>query len=160
MIQAQTLIFAWGNPSRGDDALGPEFLACIEGLAGPGVELLTDFQLQPEHATDLRGRELVLFVDASVSAPAPFGFRRVQAGRDASFTSHAMTPGAVLAAYRDAFGAEPPPAFLLAIRGERFELGEPMGDAARRNLEVAVEFARVLLGAPDPAAWDRFAALA
>lgn len=155
MIQAQTLIFAWGNPSRGDDALGPEFLARIEALAGDGVELLTDFQLQPEHAADLRGRVLVLFVDASLSCPAPFGFQRVQARRDASFTSHAMSPGAVLAAYRDAFGVEPPPAFLLAIRGERFELGEPLGEVARRNLEAAVEFARGLLTEGTPEAWDR-----
>ena len=69
------LIFAYGNPSRGDDALGPECLSAMEGwLQGNSlqsqIELLTDFQLQVEHATDLVGRRLVVFVDASVSVPA------------------------------------------------------------------------------------------
>ncbi|HEX9179813.1 MAG TPA: hydrogenase maturation protease [Burkholderiales bacterium] len=155
MSAARILVFAWGNPSRGDDALGPEFLARIEALAGTGVEFLTDFQLQPEHAADLHGRALVLFVDASVSCFAPYDFQRVEAGRDASFTSHAMSPGAVLAAYRDAFGVEPPPAFLLAIRGERFELGEDLGAVARDHLEAALEFAALLLSERTPEAWDR-----
>ncbi|MBL8482901.1 MAG: Ni/Fe hydrogenase, partial [Rhodocyclaceae bacterium] len=43
-------MFAWGNPGRGDDALGPLFAERIEALDLPGVECLTDFQLQVEHA--------------------------------------------------------------------------------------------------------------
>lgn len=152
---APTLIFAWGNPSRGDDALGPEFLRRVEPLARPGIELLTDFQLQPEHAADLQCRSLVLFVDASVNCATPFGFQRVQTERDASFTSHAMSPAAVLAAYRDAFGAEPPPAFLLAIRGMRFGLGDELSAAALEHLEAALEFAALLLAERTPQAWDR-----
>jgi hypothetical protein len=46
------LVFAWGNPSRGDDALGPLFAERIEALGLPGVECLTDFQLQVEHALE------------------------------------------------------------------------------------------------------------
>lgn len=94
-------------------------------------------------------------MDASVSCAAPFGFQRVLAGRDASFTSHAMSPGAVLAAYRDAFGAEPPAAFLLAIRGDQFELGEDLSASARDHLEAALEFAALLLSERTPEAWDR-----
>ena len=55
------VVLAWGNPSRGDDALGPEFLRAAEGIAprgGPSVEFVTDFQLQPEHALDVAGRDL------------------------------------------------------------------------------------------------------
>lgn len=146
------LVFAWGNPGRGDDALGPEFL---EGLGDRvGVERVTDFQLQPEHVTDLHGRRLVLLVDASVSVPPPFGFCRVHPRRDASFTSHAMSPEALLAAYDDIYGSEPPPCYLLAIRGEGFELGEPLGDAARRHLAAALRFVDTLLRDPTESAWD------
>lgn len=155
-MQAQTLIFAWGNPSRGDDALGPELLARLGERAG--VELLTDFQLQPEHVTDLEGRELVLFVDAGVSCAGPFSFNRVGPARDESFTSHAMSPAALLAAYRDVYHAPPPPCFLLAIRGERFELGEGLSDAARSHLEAALGLVERLLADATPAAWERFAA--
>ena len=62
-----TLVFAWGNPSRGDDALGPCFLEALEAMAPDATELLTDFQLQVEHSLDLVGRQKILFVDASVS---------------------------------------------------------------------------------------------
>lgn len=65
---APLLVLAVGNPSRGDDALGPMLLEALraEGVEGNGqVELLGDFQLQIEHVIDLRGRRAVLFVDAA-----------------------------------------------------------------------------------------------
>lgn len=135
------LIFGWGNPSRGDDALGPLFVERIEALELPGVECLTDFQLQVEHALDLRDRQRVLFVDASVNATAPFAVTAVQPRRDASFTSHALSPEAVLQAYRDVERREPPPAWLLAIRGDRFELGDDLSAAAADNLAAALAWA-------------------
>ncbi|MDP3326412.1 MAG: Ni/Fe hydrogenase, partial [Hydrogenophaga sp.] len=66
---APLLVFGWGNPSRGDDALGPLLVEQLAGLAQMSsgrLECLTDFQLQVEHALDLRGRERVLFVDAAI----------------------------------------------------------------------------------------------
>jgi len=150
------VVFAWGNPSRGDDALGPEFLQRAEVMAPPAphdVEFVTDFQLQPEHCTDLAGRDLALFVDASREAPAPFAFGAVAPARDRTFTSHAMSPGALLAAYGEAFGQPPPPAFVLAIRGERFELGAPMGATTREHLRQAVAFYERLLADIGAEAW-------
>jgi len=157
----RVVVLAWGNPSRGDDALGPEFLRRAEALprrARTDVAWVTDFQLQPEHAADLVDRDLALFVDASAVAPAPFAFAQVTPARDRTFTSHAMSPAALLATYRDAFGA-PPPGFALAIRGERFDLGEPIGTAARGNLAAALDFAARLLARPAAAAWQAACAL-
>ena len=79
---APVLVFACGNPSRGDDALGPAFIARVEALLADEIrrgelELLTDFQLQAEHALDLVGREQVVFVDASVACVAPFAWTAV-----------------------------------------------------------------------------------
>lgn len=67
MKPAPILIIGIGNPSRGDDALGPLAIERLEALDLAGVELLTDFQLQVEYALDLAGRRRVIFVDASVS---------------------------------------------------------------------------------------------
>ena len=151
------VVLAWGNPSRGDDALGPEFLRLAEGIAPAAshhVEFVTDFQLQPEHATDLLGRDLALFVDASATAAAaPFAFGAVAPARDHTFTSHSMSPAALLAAYGAAFAEPAPPAFVLAIRGERFELGKPMGAAARENLRQALLFYERLVADPTADAW-------
>ncbi len=68
--RAPVLIIGIGNPSRGDDALGPAVVARIEELlaaeiAGGHVETLIDFQLQLEHTLDIAGRETVFIVDAS-----------------------------------------------------------------------------------------------
>ena len=142
-MTAPTLIFGWGNPSRGDDALGPLFIEHIMALASlhpewGAVECLTDFQLQVEHALDLQGRRRVLFVDASLDAPAPCSLARIEAARDASFTTHAMSPQAVLKVFADIDDGAPPPCWLLAIRGERFELGEPLSDAAQTSMQAAL----------------------
>ncbi|MFZ1641156.1 MAG: hydrogenase maturation protease [Candidatus Contendobacter sp.] len=154
------LILACGNPSRGDDALGPLFLERLAALREQrgdwdDVELLTDFQLQIEHAVDLENRALALFVDASVSGPSPYQFTRLQPARDTSYTSHALSPAAVLHVYQQINHAPPPPAFQLAIRGERFDLGEPMSVAAQANLAAALEFAGRLLALRDVETWER-----
>lgn len=134
---APKLVFAVGNPSRGDDALGPLLAERVAALGLPDVEVLTDFQLQVEHALDLVGRELVIFVDASVSAPEPYSFTPVRAARDATFTSHALSPAAVLDAYRRVVDVPPPATFVLAIRGYAFELGAVPSVGALANLEAA-----------------------
>jgi hydrogenase maturation protease len=157
----RTVVLGWGNAARGDDALGPALLERLAaaGLAGD-VELVTDFQLQPEHVLDLAGRDLALFVDASHSAPAPFAFAPVAAARDASFSSHAMSPAALLAAFAATTDAAPPAAFVLAIRGQDFDFAAPLSAAGARHLDRAATFAATLLRDPSAAAWRRLAAVA
>jgi hydrogenase maturation protease len=137
-LTAPLLIFGWGNPSRGDDALGPLLVERIEAQNLPGVECLTDFQLQVEHALDLQERRRILFVDASLAAGAPFAVTRLAPARDASFSTHAITPEAVMQVYVDLHDDDPPPCELLAIRGERFELGKALSPAAADHLAAAV----------------------
>lgn len=142
--RAPLLILGVGNPSRGDDALGPLFierantLLAREVSAGE-IELLTDFQLQIEHALDLEGRARVVFVDASVRAAPPFEFTPVTARPEGSPSTHAMSPAAVLDTHRAIVGP-PPEAWVLAIRGERFELGEDLSASARAHLDAALAF--------------------
>lgn len=144
-MTAPILVFGWGNPSRGDDALGPLFVDRIAALQLPGVECLTDFQLQVEHALDLENRRRILFVDASLDAPAPYSVRQLEPGRDASFTTHAMTPEAVMQVYVELHDEAPPPCSLLAIRGEGFELGEDISPAAASHLDAALAWAKTWL---------------
>ena len=135
--RAPILVLAIGNPSRGDDALGPALAERLEALAPPGVEVLVDFQLQVEHSMDLVGREVVVFVDAGVGTPAPYELREARPADPLAHTSHALAPGAVLAAYRRVHGIDPPDAFVLCVRGESFELGESLSAAAAAHLESA-----------------------
>jgi hydrogenase maturation protease len=136
------LVFGWGNPSRGDDALGQMFIeqaAAITGSAAScGVEYLTDFQLQVEHALDLVGREQVLFVDASLDAAPPYQVSRLHAAAERHLSSHALAPSALLQVFERLHGRPAPPCTLLAIRGSQFELGEPLGADAAANLADAL----------------------
>ena len=142
---APVLVLAVGNPSRGDDALGPALAARLEAAGLPGVEVITEFQLQVENALDLVGRERVIFIDAGSGTPAPFERRRLAAAADFLHTSHALSPEAVLATYRRVIGGDPPEAWLLCVRGESFELGERLSEAAVARLEAAwVELRRAI----------------
>lgn len=132
------LLFGYGNPGRGDDALGPLLIERIEQYRLDGTTCLTDMQLLIEHAADLAGFERILFVDADMSCQEPFEFTSVQAAQDGSYTSHALTPAALLFIYQQAYRRAAPTAFLLRIRGYAFELGNPLSARAQHNLEAAV----------------------
>jgi hydrogenase maturation protease len=134
---APMLVIAIGNPSRGDDALGPLAAERIEAMNLPDVEVLVDFQLQVEHSLDLAGRRCVLFIDASASLDEPYVLAPVEPRCDASFTSHALAPSAVLFNFQQLIG-EPPPAWVLAIRGQSFELGEGLSAPAAQALDAAL----------------------
>lgn len=151
-MTAPVLVFGWGNRSRGDDALGPLFVEQLRDALGGDdrVEFLDDYQLQVEHALDLVDRERVLFVDASLTAVAPFAVTTLHPSRDATFTTHAMSPESVMHVFRELQHAEPPPCTLLAIRGERFELGEAPTAAALEHLARAVAWGRDWLAGDAP----------
>ena len=148
------LIFGYGNLSRGDDALGPLLLEYIESHCDlSNIELLTDFQLQIEHALDLEHRSLVLFIDASVACINAFDFSQLSAAKDKSYTTHAMSPAAVLAVYVSIKKQTPPPSFLLCIKADSMELGEGLGLAAENNLQQACLFIKRLLQQPTLNYW-------
>lgn len=134
------LILACGNPSRGDDALGPLLIERLEGrpeFAGC-VELLWDFQLQIEHALDIAGRRRVLFVDAAATGPEPYAVLPVMPEPAIGVSTHALSPGAVLAVHARVTRDPPPDCRLLAIRGHDFALGAPLTWAAARHLDAAL----------------------
>ena len=140
------LVFGYGNESRGDDALGVLILNYIEThFSLESIDLLTDFQLQIEHALDLEQRELVLFVDASVKSDIAFEFTQLKPMRDISFTTHAISPSSVLDVYQTMKKTIPPPCFLLAIGAESFELGEDLSNNAKINFAHATKFINDLL---------------
>ena len=139
---AKLLLFGYGNPGRGDDALGPELIGRIAQLHLADVECQNDMQLQVEHVTDLAACKRVLFIDADISCAEPFDFSEISAVKDDSYTSHAMSPTALLHAYSQVYGKDAPPAFLLRIRGYDFELGDPLTGKASANLERATEKVR------------------
>ncbi len=158
-MSAPILIFAIGNESRGDDAIAPLLLRRLaawletENIA-ERFELLEDFQLQVEHATDMVGRELVLFIDAGLDTAAPYSFYRAKSDDSRTLFSHAITPEAVLSTYQQVYQQKPPPAFVLCIRGEQFELGELPTPDAEARMELAMGFLQELMREAEESSWE------
>lgn len=157
-MTAPVVVFAVGNPSRGDDAIGPtiagrlESWLAAEGLAGQ-VEVIEDFQLNIEYALDLKGRELVLFIDAGDNTADPYFFRQIHASPEPSHSTHALEPPAVLQVYLQIEGREPPSSFVLCVRGEHFELGADISPAAQQRVEAALKLLESLLRQANLADW-------
>ncbi len=154
----QLVIFGWGNVSRGDDGVGPLLLSRIEEARWAEAVTIEDWQLQLEHALDLEGAELALFLDAGTGTPAPFSFREIFPREGMTHTSHALPPESVLAVFRKVTGKTPPPAFLLCVRGESFELGDDLSEDGAERLEIAWAFLQHLDQDRSPEAWRGAAA--
>lgn len=146
-------VFGWGNSSRGDDGLGPLLLARVAETQWPDSVLIEDYQLQIEHALDLEGADLALFLDAGRNTPAPFAFAEIFPRRGLAHTSHALAPESVLAIFEQTLGRKAPPAFLLSVRGETFDLGAGLSDEGAARLEAAWAFLQRLNAARDPEIW-------
>ncbi|MEI7842444.1 MAG: hydrogenase maturation protease [Gallionellaceae bacterium] len=161
MLIPPVLIFAIGNESRGDDALGPVLLrkldAWLQAENGSNqFELLEEFQLQVENAMDMKGRRLVLFIDAGIETDVPFSFYRAQLKNTPVLYSHALEPESLLKVYEQFYQEQPPAVFILCIRGEAFELGEELSPEATERLEQAFEFSKKRLLHADANLWDQF----
>ncbi|MGO8739576.1 hydrogenase maturation protease [Rhodoblastus sp.] len=147
------VVFGWGNISRGDDAFGPLLLARVAEAQWPDSALIEDYQLQIEHALDLEGAGLALFLDAGRDTPAPFSFVEIFPRKNLTPLSHALAPESVLAIFEQILGRKAPPAFLLCARGENFELGAGLSAEGAARLEAAWKFLRQLEAARGPESW-------
>lgn len=146
----ETLVLGWGNPGRLDDGLGPALVEALAVLGLARVVVDSDYQLTMEDAAEVARYRRVLFVDADRTGPAPFHLRRLSpALQGSSFSTHSVSPAAVLALSRDLFQAEPE-AWLLGIRGYEFdEFGERLSGKAQVNLARAVALVRSAIEADE-----------
>jgi hydrogenase maturation protease len=143
------LLIGYGNPGRGDDALGPRLAEALAAEKLPDLDVAVDFQLNVENAFDLRGYDAVYFVDACVDGPAPYLFRRIAPRDPPVFSSHAASPEGVLALAKRLFDIDVP-GYVLAVRGYAFdEFGAPLSPAAEQNYHQALAFLRDHLRSSD-----------
>jgi hydrogenase maturation protease len=142
---APTLVFTWGNPSRGDDALGCLFHDELLHGDFEDVDVLTDFQLQIEHCIDLENRKRVIFVDADININSEYSLEKILPDNDSTFTTHAMSPQALMHVCSQVNQSELPECWLLKIRGFTFELGQPLSQAAQHNLDSALTATKTFL---------------
>lgn len=140
------LVIGFGNPAREDDGIGPWIAEQLEERLGreerAGVTIDADYQLTVEDAAAAAEHDVVVFVDASVEGDGPFSLTEVAPVSEVSFSSHSVTPAAVLGLAHDLFGA-PTKGYVLAVRGFSFEMfTEGMTDGGRKNAAEAFDYLR------------------
>jgi hydrogenase maturation protease len=147
----KTLLYGIGNVSRGDDAVG---ILCAERIGAwcaaeglDGVEVDATYQLQIEDAARIAEVDRVIFLDASVLPIRDIHLEPLVPVMDATHSTHAVSPGCVLALCRELYDRTPE-AYALHIRGYAFELGADLQPEAAGNLDAAVAFLREFLVAP------------
>lgn len=137
-FSARTLLLAIGNASRGDDGLGWAFAEAVEARGFPGTIELR-YQLQVEDAELCADFDQVIFVDAwKTDSPVAFSWESCFPSAEVSFTTHALSPQAVLFLCERVFDARPE-ASLLLLRGTQWELGQPLSSTAAVALEKGVD---------------------
>ncbi len=143
--EIKVLLIGYGNPARGDDALGPAVAEIIEQKKIPGVTVDSDYQLTVEDSAQVAENDVVIFVDASVDCAEPFRFEPLTAKESGGFSSHSVEPAEVVALSEKLFNS-PAKCFMLGIRGYIFEhFKEDMTEKAKNNLQKAVDFLENLL---------------
>ena len=147
MTEPRVLVLGYGNPGRRDDGLGTEAAEALGVPPMPGVDVRAALQLTIEDAADAADYDLVVFIDAARSGPAPFAVHGVAAAGEVGFTSHLVSPELVLSLCERVYGRAPR-ASLVAIRGYAFGLGEGLSVRACANLSAALAYVRDQLRTP------------
>lgn len=151
---APYLVIGWGNNLRGDDAAGRRVAETVAAWPRPDIAALPVHQLTPELADALVGVKRVVFVDA---CPAATGAAvRVEAlipadGTRSGAHGHHGDPAHLLQMAREIYGTVPQ-AWLIAIPGYHFGLGESLSPQTREGVEEALRQVDLLLAenAADP----------
>ena len=98
------------------------------------------YQLQVEDAEMIAGYPRIIFVDAwKNESEKSYEWEATRACNDFTFTTHALTPGAVLFLCEELYG-KTPEAYTLKIGGIDWELKTGLSKVAKINLEQALAF--------------------
>lgn len=137
------LVYGYGNPGREDDGLGIELMRRLEtwskqsGLSE--IDFDSNYQLNIEDAEIISDKDVVIFADASTEEIDDFTMTEVTAESEATFTTHAASPGYIVKLCMELFG-KCPSVYLLHVKGYQWEFREGISEKAEHNLQTAYEF--------------------
>jgi hydrogenase maturation protease len=148
--KVRALVIGYGNPLRGDDALGlrvADALAAIPEIAiDPFVRIETVHQLTPELAETIADAELVIFIDAAAAsadvAPGTLRCEKIDpASQSIETLGHQLTPSQALAYASVLFGAKPK-AFVASVTAASFNYGATLSPAVKEAIPSLLQWAR------------------
>lgn len=139
----RTVILAWGNDFHQDDGAGRRAAAALRDLQLPGTDIHDFNQLVPEHAELLLNADRVIFLDAFPAEPGQGPLLlplldQVAIALPRSCFGHAIQPTEVATLASDLYAARPE-AWLAAIPGFAFDLGEDLSPATEAGIRTILE---------------------
>ncbi len=147
------LLYGYGNPGRQDDGLGNVFIDRIEewikkqGIEG--IELDSNYQLNIEDAEAISGKDLAIFIDASVEDIEDYCISKVTESSEITYTTHAASPGYIVDLCKQIYG-KAPVTYLVHIKGVEWAFKEGLTEKAVSHLEMALEAIKPFLLNPQP----------
>jgi len=144
----QSIIFACGNPLRGDDGVALRVVCNLqEGYTSSETEICCAQQWTPDLAESISKSDLVIFVDASVAIPPGEIRLKSLSGRHerSGLTTHSLSPERLLELSLELFQRVPERAFLLTIGGASFEPGDQLSDPVQRAVPAACNQLKALI---------------
>ena len=141
MNDVKCLVYGYGNPGRQDDGLGVELAIRLENdlHLSKYIDVDYNYQLNIEDALTISKYDFVIFADAALNIDRPYQLIKIQPTHTITFTSHSMSAESILALCQELYNKYPE-SYLLAIRGYEWEIGLPMTDMAKENLNIAYQF--------------------
>jgi hydrogenase maturation protease len=140
----RTLIIGYGNPLRGDDAVGWHIAQRLTNESE--AQVIACHGLLPELAAAIAHADEVIFIDADVGKfPGEIQRQTVQHDtKPVRAMLHALTPGQLLATAASVYHRAPE-AVIITITGARFDYGERISPLVQRAADTVVEMVRRLL---------------
>ena len=135
----KTLIIGIGNDSRQDDGLGWALLDLIEDSVPDKTELVYRYQLNIEDADLIKDAGSVLFVDAckdDISEGCVI--EKCKPNGAITFTTHALSPSAILALCNQIYDANPD-SYVLKMQGYEWELQVGLTEGGKKTLVSALD---------------------
>ncbi len=138
------LIVGYGNPMRGDDAVGCLAAQELERQFhdDPAVRVVVAQQLTLEMAEDVSRHRFVIFLDAAVTEePGSIRSEIIAPSREAGGFSHHLTPSSLLSVAQQLYSCAPE-AMSLTLAGWSFELSSELSPDAKSLLPEMVRLAQ------------------
>ena len=140
--QPKVLILGYGNPLRGDDALGPVVVEHLAQRLGREqyVALEAVHQLTPDLSERLRHYQRVILIDAvAADVAGRLVFQEVKPDEGVPQTlTHYITPGQLLAITLALYGSAPD-MILAGLTANDFRLGRKLSQPLRSALPGLLE---------------------
>ena len=132
------LLIGYGNTLRSDDGVGQIVAKAVKQWNLPNVRSQIVHQLTPELAPTLAHVDVAIFVDAYQAVFEPqVKVCFLEPADSSMLMGHSSDPKALLAIAQTLYN-HCPQAWLVAIPGQNFELGESLSPVAEQGLEEAL----------------------